>query len=132
VAPKQGPTFLVAGDAGGMANPFNGDGVEAALRSGRLAAEVLDEALTGNSAALQRYPIALAEAVGQFHQVGRLTARFLGRPFVLRPALRLGLRSDRVMGGVLRIAADELRDQPGGAERAYALASTIARFAPSW
>jgi geranylgeranyl reductase family protein len=132
VAPRQGPTFLVAGDAGGMANPFNGDGVEAALMSGRLAAAVLGEALTGNSAALQRYPIALAEAVGEFHKVGRLSARFLGRPVLLRPALKLGLRSDRVMGGVLRIAANELREQRGGAERAYAVASTVAKFAPSW
>ncbi len=134
VGPKMGPTFLVAGDAAGMANPFNGDGVDAALMTGRLASEVLDEALTtGNSTTLQRYPTILNEAVGQFHKVGRLSARFLGRPVVLRPALRLGLHSDRAMGAVLRIAANELRDQrPGGAERAYAIANTISKFAPNW
>ena len=34
---------------------------------------------------------------------------------------------------VLRIATNELRDgHPGGAERAYALASAISKFAPSW
>ena len=33
----------------------------------------------------------------------------------------------------LRIATNELRaDRPGGAERAYALASTVSKFAPSW
>lgn len=134
VSPKMGPTFLVAGDAAGLANPFNGDGVDAALMSGRLVAEVLDEALTtGNSTSLQRYPTMLSDAVGQFDKVGRLSARFLGRPIVLRPALRFGLHSDRAMGAVLRIAANELRDQrPGGAERAYAIANTIAKFAPNW
>ncbi len=134
VSPMMGPTFLVAGDAAGMANPFNGDGVDAALMSGRLAAEALDEALiTGNSTPLQRYPTMLNDAVGQFHKVGRLGARFIGRPMVLRPALRFGARSDRAMGAVLRIATNELRDQhPGGAERAYALANTIAKFAPNW
>jgi menaquinone-9 beta-reductase len=134
VGPKMGPTFLVAGDAAGMANPFNGDGVDAALMSGRLAAEVLDEALTtGNSTTLQRYPTMLADAVGQFHQVGRLSARFLGRPVVLRPALRIGMHSDRVMGAVLRVASNELRSQrPGGAERLYRTANTLAKFAPSW
>ncbi len=134
VGPKMGPTFLVAGDAAGVANPFNGDGVDAALMSGRLAAEVLDEALTtGNSTTLQRYPTILNDAVGQFHKVGRLSARLLGRPVVLRPALRLGLHSDRAMGAVLRIAANELRDQrPGGAERAYAIANAISKFAPNW
>jgi menaquinone-9 beta-reductase len=134
VGPKMGPTFLVVGDAAGMANPFNGDGVDAALMSGRLAAEVLDDALTsGNSTTLQRYPTMLADALGQYHQVGRLTARFVGRPSVLRPALRFGLDSDRVAAAALRIATNELRDaSPGGAERAYAIANTIAKFAPRW
>jgi hypothetical protein len=95
---------------------------------------VLDDALTaGNSTTLQRYPTMLADEVGQYYQVGRLTARLLGRPSILRPALRLGVRSDRVAGAVLRIATNELRDgHPGGAERAYALASTISKFAPNW
>jgi flavin-dependent dehydrogenase len=134
VGPKMGPTFLVVGDAAGAASPFNGDGIDPALMSGRLAAEVLDDALSaGNSTALQRYPTMLADELGRYHQVGRLAARFLGRPAVLRPALRLGVRSDRIAGAVLRIATNELRDgHPGGAERAYALASTISKFAPNW
>ena len=134
VGPKMGPTFLVVGDAAGAASPFNGDGVDAALMSGRLAAEVLDDALSaGNSTTLQRYPTMLADELGRYHQVGRLAARFLGRPAILRPALRLGVRSDRIAGAVLRIATNELRDgHPGGAERAYALASTISKFAPNW
>ncbi len=137
VGPKMGPTFLVAGDAAGAANPFNGDGVDAALMTGRLAGEVLHEALTvGNSTTLQRYPTLLADEVGQFHKVGRLSARFLGRPMILRPALRLGVRSERVMGAVLRIAANELRDgasdRRGGAERTYGVANTLAKFAPNW
>ena len=78
------------------------------LRPKGLAAEVLDEALTtGNSTTLQRYPTLLAAEVGQFHKVGRLSARFLGRPGLLRPALRLGLRSERLMGAILRIAAND-------------------------
>jgi flavin-dependent dehydrogenase len=134
VSPKMGPTFLVVGDAAGAASPFNGDGVDAALMSGRLAAEVLADALSdGNSTSLQRYPTMLADEIGRYHQVGRLSARFLGRPALLRPALRLGVRSDRIAGAVLRIATNELRDgHPGGAERAYALASAVSKFAPSW
>jgi geranylgeranyl reductase family protein len=134
VGPKMGPTFLVVGDASGAANPFNGDGVDAALMSGRLAADVLHEALTtGNSTTLQRYPTMLSEAVGQYHKVGRLTARFLGRPAILSPTLKLAMRSDRAMGAILRIAANEMRtEQSGGAERAYALATAISRFAPNW
>jgi geranylgeranyl reductase family protein len=130
VSPTMGPTFLVAGDAAGMANPFNTHGVRAALATGRTAADVLT---VGNSTTLQRYPALLDDALARYHKVGRLTARFLGRPWLLRAALAAGIRSDAAMGAALRIATNELRDgESGGAERAYRLATVIARFAPSW
>ncbi len=135
IGPTMGPTFLVAGDAAGMANPFTGHGMLAALTTGGIAAEVLDEALTvGNSTTLQRYPARLDESFAQYHKVGRLSARFLGRPVLLRAALRSGIRSETAMGGALRIATNELRSdgEDGGVERAYRLATMIARFAPSW
>ncbi len=135
IGPTMGPTFLVAGDAAGMANPFTGHGMLAALTTGQIAAEVLDEALTvGNSTTLQRYPARLDESFAQYHKVGRLSARFLGRPLLLRAALRSGIRSETAMGGALRIATNELRSEgdDGGAERAYRVATMIARFAPSW
>ncbi|MEP1123346.1 MAG: NAD(P)/FAD-dependent oxidoreductase [Ilumatobacter sp.] len=135
VGPTMGPTFLVAGDAAGMANPFTAHGMLAALTTGRIAAEVLDEALTfGNSTTLQRYPARLDESFARYHKVGRLSARFLGRPWLLRTALRSGIRSEAAMGAALRIATNELRTggDRGGAERAYRLALQVARFAPSW
>lgn len=134
VGPTMGPTFLVAGDAAGMANPFTAYGMLAALTTGRVAAEVLDEALTvGNSTTLQRYPAQLDESFAQYHKVGRLSARFFGRPWLLRTALRTGIRSEAAMGAALRIATNELRHgETGGAERAYRLATVATRFAPSW
>jgi geranylgeranyl reductase family protein len=135
IDPKMGPTFLVVGDAAGAANPFSGDGIDAALMGGRLAADVLHEALTtGNSTTLQRYPVLVAEEVGRYRKVGRLTARFLGRPSILKPVLRFAMPNDAAMGAVLRIAANELRhgDTAGGAERAYQLAAFVSRSAPSW
>lgn len=138
VGPTMGPTFLVAGDAAGMANPFTSNGVRSALTTGRIAAEVLDEALTiGNSTTLQRYPARLDESFARYHKVGRLSARFLGRPRILRAALQTGIRSEAMMGAALRIATNELRNDSGGevdggAERAYRIATVITRFAPSW
>ena len=46
VGPKAGPTYLVVGDAAGTVNPFNGEGIDYAYETGRLAAEVLHEALS--------------------------------------------------------------------------------------
>ena len=78
VGPKMGPTFLVIGDAAGAANPFNGDGIDAALFGGRLAADVLHEALTtGNSTTLQQYPMMINDELERYRKVGRLSARFL-------------------------------------------------------
>ena len=48
VGPKAGPTWLVVGDAAGTVNPFNGEGIDYAYETGRMAAEVLHEALTGD------------------------------------------------------------------------------------
>ena len=45
VGPKAGPTYLVVGDAAGSVNPFNGEGIDYAYETGRMAAEVLHEAL---------------------------------------------------------------------------------------
>lgn len=134
VRPIMGPTFLVAGDAAGMANPFNGHGIGTALMTGRIAADVLDEALSvGNSTTLQRYPALLDDEIGTYHKVGRLSARFLGRPRLLKFALHSGIRSEAAMGAALRIATNELRsNDAGGAERAYRLAQIVSRFAPSW
>jgi hypothetical protein len=88
---------------------------------------------TGNSTSLQRYPTLLADALDEQHRVARLSLRLLGRPLVLAGALRVGLSSDRVAGAALRIATNELRGEgSGGAERAYALAGTVAKLAPAW
>ena len=45
VNPEVGPTWIVVGDAAGSINPFNGEGIDYAYETGRMAAELLDEAL---------------------------------------------------------------------------------------
>ena len=50
VGPRAGANWVLVGDATGAVNPFNGEGIEPSLVSGRIAADVLHEALTtGNS-----------------------------------------------------------------------------------
>ena len=56
VRPRSGPNWVVVGDAAGSVNPFNGDGVEPALSNGRLAASVIDRAIsTGDGLELRQY-----------------------------------------------------------------------------
>lgn len=133
VGPKAGPTYLVVGDAAGSANPFTGAGIEYALETGRMAAEVLHEALSANDpTALQRFSAMLEAEYGQYFKLGRLFARLISRPTVLREITRMGIRSRSMSGWAVRITANLLRpDQLGPAEAVYRTAAALARLAPS-
>jgi menaquinone-9 beta-reductase len=133
VGPTAGPSHLVAGDAGGFANPLTGAGIEYALLTGRLAGDILAEALTSHDpTALQRYPTALADTFGTQFKVGRLIGRMAGRPSVMGPAGRLLARRRWAGEGAVRIGLDAMRtDRPGGAEAVYRTARAISRIAPT-
>ena len=76
VGPKAGPSYLVIGDAAGSVNPFNGEGIDYAYETARMAAQVLHEALeAGDPTALQRYPSLLDDEYGEYFKVARLFAR---------------------------------------------------------
>ena len=133
VGPKAGPTYLVVGDAAGSVNPFNGEGIDYAYETARMAAQVIHEALvTGNASALQQYPMLLDEEYGQYFKVARLFARVIGRPVLMRELSRVGMHSRTLMEWVLRIMANLLRpDEVGPAEAAYKAAAAIVRLAPN-
>ena len=133
VSPKSGPTYLVVGDAAGSVNPFNGDGIDYAYETARIAADVLHEALITNApSVLQQYSRQLDDEYGQYFKVARLFARMIGRPFVMRELTRVGMHNRTLMEWMLRIMANELRDdERGPAELAYSAASKIAYLAPN-
>ena len=133
VGPKVGPTYIVVGDAAGSVNPFNGEGIDYAYETARMAAEVIAEALsTGNAAALQRYQQLVDDEYGQYFKVARLFARIIGRPALMRELSRVGMQSRTLMEWVLRIMANLLRpDEIGPAEAAYKAAAAIVRLAPN-
>jgi geranylgeranyl reductase family protein len=132
VGPRVGPTWLAVGDAAGSVNPFNGEGIDYAYETGRLAADVLDEALTtGSALALQRYDTTLEHEFGLYFKVARLFAHVIGRPALMRELTRVGMRSKSLMDWVLRIMANLLRpDELGPAEAAYKAAAALVRFVP--
>jgi len=133
VGPKAGPTYLVVGDAAGSVNPFNGDGIDYAYETGRMAAQVLHDALAANDpTALQQYPRLLDEAFGEYFKVARLFARAVGRPGVMRELARAGIGNRSLMEWSFRIMANMLRpDELGPAEAAFKLASTLVKLAPN-
>ena len=133
VGPTAGPTYLVVGDAAASVNPFNGAGIEYAYESGRMAADVVHEALaTSSPAALQRYPRLLHDAYGDYFKVARLFDRVIGRPRVMRQFARAGAGNRVLMDSALRVTANMMRpDHVGPAETAYRIAARLIKLAPN-
>ena len=133
VGPKVGQGYVVVGDAAGSVNPFNGEGIDYAYETSRMAAEVLHEAITLNDPrALARYQEMLDAEYGQYFKVARLFAKVIGRPVLMRELSRVGIQSRTLMEWVLRIMANLLRpDEIGPAEAAYKAAAAIVRLAPN-
>ena len=125
VSPNSGPTYLVVGDAAGTVSPFNGDGIAYAYATGRIAAQVLHEALDANDAtALQLYAKRLDDEFGQYFKVGRLFAAAIGHPTVMRELTRVSIRSRTLTNSMMRIMTNSLRpDETGAAELVYGAAA---------
>lgn len=131
VGPRSGPTHLVVGDASGMINPFNGEGIAYGYETGRLAAGVLNEALSsGNAAALRTYEPRLQAEYGLYYRVGRGFVRAISRPEIMKACVAMGMYSRPVpiMEWLLRIMSNMLRpDDMGPAEAAYKALLAYAR-----
>jgi geranylgeranyl reductase family protein len=132
VGPKAGPNWLLVGDAAGAVNPFNGEGIDYAYETGRMAAEHIHAALgSTDGALLHGYPQALEDAFGFYHRVARLFVTLIGRPAVLRALVTVGFRSRPLMEWVLKAMANLLEPSEWAlAERAFRLAEMVAQAAP--
>jgi geranylgeranyl reductase family protein len=110
--------LLLIGDAGGMVNPFNGEGIPYAMESGQLAAEVAIQALArpqgpARERALQAYPTQLKAAYGGYYTLGRIFVQLIGNPAVMKLATRHGLPHPVLMRFALKLLAN-LTDPRGG------------------
>ena len=129
IHPKSGPTWIAIGDAAGSINPFNGEGIDYAYETGRMAADLIDEALeTGSAMPLARYPDLLEDEYGLYFRVARAFAHVIGQPALMQQLTRVGMQSQSLMEWVLRIMANLLRpDELGPAEAAYRAVATHRR-----
>ncbi len=126
--------LLLVGDAGGMVNPFNGEGIAYAMQSARLAAECTVQALArragpGREHALRRYPMVLREELGGYFRLGNAFSRLIGHPTVMRTATRYGMPRTTLMRFVLKLLANLYDSREGDAmDRVI---SAMTRLAPS-
>jgi flavin-dependent dehydrogenase len=110
--------LLLVGDAAGMVNPFNGEGIDYALEAARVGADVIGQALArasdaGRERALAAYPRIMKDELGGYFTLGRWFARAIGNPEVMRLATKYGLPRTALM----RLPAQDHGQPPRRARR---------------
>jgi geranylgeranyl reductase family protein len=124
---------LLVGDAGGMVNPFNGEGIAYAMESGEMAAEVITQALgrpfAEQERSLNAYPAALDARYGGYYTLGRIFVKLIGHPEVMKQATRHGLPRERLMRFTLKLLAN-LTD-PRDGDTSDRLINALSKVAPA-
>lgn len=125
--------LLLVGDAAGMVNPFNGEGIAYAMESGQIAAGVVVQALArrtdeARERALSAYPSILKDTYGGYYGIGRAFVKAIGNPVVMRLAAQRGLSHPVMMKFVLKLLAN-LTDPQGG-DAMDRIINGMARVAP--
>ncbi|MFG1998816.1 geranylgeranyl reductase family protein [Spirillospora sp. NPDC048911] len=110
--------MLLVGDAGGMVNPFNGEGIDYALESGHLAADIIVQALARRTPAqrertLYEYPRILKDEHGGYFTLARVFVQAIGDPRVMKFLTAHGLPHPTLMRFTLKLLAN-LTDPKGG------------------
>lgn len=113
--PHYSPGLLLLGDAGGMVSPFNGEGISYAMESARFAAEFIIDASSraassGGTYDADKHLSGYAEYVrdqwGSHFTLGRAFAALIGKPAVMKLALRTGMPIPVLMRFVVRLLAN--------------------------
>jgi geranylgeranyl reductase family protein len=126
--------LLLAGDSGGMVNPFNGEGIAYALESGELAARTIVQALARPSAAsaervLQAYPRILKDHYGGYYTLGRVFVELIGKPSFMQFATRHGVKRPWVMRFTMKLLGN-LTETRGG-DAADRLINAVSKMTPA-
>jgi geranylgeranyl reductase family protein len=132
--PHYGDGLLLVGDAGGMVNPFNGEGIAYAMESGEIAADVITQALSrstadGRERALQAYVSVLDDRYGGYYTLGRWFVRLIGNPSVMKLATQHGLHHPTLMRFTLKMLANLTEPRRGDAMDV--IVNGLSRMAPA-
>jgi geranylgeranyl reductase family protein len=126
--------LLLIGDAGGMVNPFNGEGIAYALESGRIAAETILESRQertdlARERRLEQYPVRLKSAWGSYYTLGRAFVKLIGHDQVMKIATKKALPHPTLMRFTIKLLAN-LTDSHGG-DAMDRVINALVRLAPS-
>jgi flavin-dependent dehydrogenase len=126
--------LFLAGDAGGMVNPFNGEGIAYAMESGEIAARVITLALAqpdlrAAESVLAGYPQVLKDTYGGYYTLGRKFVEAIGNPRVMQFATKHGMPHPALMRIVMKVLAN--LTEPGGSHATDRVMNALSRITPA-
>lgn len=129
---RYGPGWVAVGDAAGLVNPMNGEGIDYGLESGMLAA---DRFLDDPARAPAAYDRLVSERFDAFLRTGRRFSFLIGHPRLLRAGLRIAVGTQTTADITLAVMGNLVDNETPGAagrvlrsaDRALALADPLLR-----
>ena len=117
---RWGPGWAAVGDAAGLVNPMNGEGIDYGLESGMLLA---DRFTADPATAAQAYDREIGERFDGFLRTGRRFGFLIGHPWILRNGLRVAVGSQAVANITLQVMGNLIDgDSRGVASRVLGIA----------
>jgi geranylgeranyl reductase family protein len=124
---RHGPGWVAVGDAAGLINPMNGEGIDYGLESGMVAA---DRFLADPATAAAAYDAEIGARFDGFLRTGRRFAFLIGHPRLMRTGLRFAVGTDRVAAITLQVMGNLVdADTPGAAGRTFRAADRVLALA---
>jgi geranylgeranyl reductase family protein len=126
--------MLLVGDAAGMVNPFNGEGIAYAMESGEIAARTIVQAFgrlttAGAERALQGYPAVLKDYYGGYYTLGRIFVKMIGNPTFMKNATRHGIKRPAVMRMTLKLLGN--LTEPRGGDAVDRMINALSKITPA-
>ena len=117
---RHGNGWVAVGDAAGLINPMNGEGIDYSLESGML---ISDLYLKDPQTAPGRYDRIIGERFDGFLRTGRRFSFLIGHPLILRSGLRVAVSNEFMANMTLQVMGNLVDSSTPGA------AGRVLRFA---
>ncbi|MFP5332236.1 MAG: FAD-dependent oxidoreductase, partial [Acidimicrobiia bacterium] len=120
---RHGPGWVAVGDAAGLVNPMNGEGIDYGLESGMLASQLF---VSDPSTAAERYDRSIGERFDGFLRTGRRFSFLIGHPLILRAGLAVAVGTQSIADITLKVMGNLVDNEtPGKAGRVLRTADRV-------
>ena len=109
---RHGEGWVAIGDAAGLVNPMNGEGIDYGLESGMLAVDLFIE---NPGTAPARYDEMVGEKFDAFLRTGRRFSFLIGHPWILKPGLAMSVSTESIAKITLAVMGNLVDNTTPGA-----------------